>query len=99
MDRLEEIRRRCNTFTDDDFNPISDHGEALMERLAAEAVWLLARHDSLLAEVGRLRDVLSRIQEMADHDINRGIVPDGCIIWQIEADARAALNQQPEVKS
>ncbi len=39
----------------------------------------------------RLLTALRQIQETAEHDIQRGIVPDDSIVWQIEADARAAI--------
>ena len=54
----------------------SDHHEAVLR---------------LFAERDRLAAVLQRIQETCEHDINQGIVPDNCIVWQIEADARASL--------
>lgn len=47
--------------------------------------------DAVSKATADLRAALTRIQEMADDDINDGSPHTGSNIWQIEADARAAL--------
>lgn len=68
------------------------HGTGEPHNPQARAVLgLLAERDRLAAELARLRAVLTRIQQMAESDLRRDHAPDDSAVWQIEADARAAL--------
>ena len=54
-------------------------------------VWM-RYHPEAVKRIERLEAVLSAIQEMAAEDVRLGNA-DGNFIYQIEADARAALNE------
>ncbi len=54
--------------------------------------WIEVHGPTLLAEIDRLRKILTGIQEMADMDIGEGYADHpGSSLPQIEADARAAI--------
>ncbi len=78
--RLAELRQ--------DDAPCTSCGSVLCcdpdAQLRDEITRLRAENDAMAA-------ALATIQELAEDDIQRGIVPDNNIVWQIEADARAAL--------
>lgn len=66
-----------------------DPSYSTMGKLGLEA-WMGEQTGALLAEIDRLGVVLKGIQESAYEDIRNGLA-DGTSLFQIEADARAAL--------
>lgn len=58
---------------------------------AASIAQLIAERDAARAEVVRLRKALAFIHEMAEEDVRCDRVSNGSSLWQIEAEARAAL--------
>lgn len=47
----------------------------------------------LRRQVREMSAALARIQEMAEEDIRLGVVTSKSSLWQIEADARAAIGE------
>jgi O6-methylguanine-DNA--protein-cysteine methyltransferase len=62
--------------------------------IAAEGDNLLEIVDSIIKQNGCLHEAVQQIQETADEEIRIGRADFGSAVWQIEGEARAALEKR-----